>query len=164
MTKVATNTKLTSTKEYMQWVLLAHIYDFIDDVILQRRISPYALVFRSPRENLIKTRLDNIAENKVPLWYVAQCSPNSLRKAFCNVDFVSTLVRLRWLKFSRPFTNFISRSLEEVFSSDVEEAPLLVHRLFHCFGLTLSGAHNVNSRKASVRKAIWDLEFPEHLL
>ena len=50
MTKVATNTKLTSTKEYMQWVLLAHIYDFIDDVILQRRISPCALVFRSPRE------------------------------------------------------------------------------------------------------------------
>ena len=60
-------------------------------------------MFRNPRGNYIKTiktRL-TIAKNKSALWYVAQCSPNSLGEkekkklenamnysaTFCNVNF-----------------------------------------------------------------------------
>ena len=39
MTKVATNTKLISTKEYARnEVFLQHIYDGTDDVVLQRNM------------------------------------------------------------------------------------------------------------------------------
>ena len=55
-------------------VFLQHNYYVTDDVIykhmnyqLSTRKSPYALVFRSPRGNLLKTRLENIAKNKAPL-------------------------------------------------------------------------------------------------
>ena len=68
-------------------VFLQHIYYLTDDVLLQRNIwiisiqhekVPISLVFRTPRGNEIKTRLENIAKNKAPLWYVAQCSQSSV--------------------------------------------------------------------------------------
>ena len=79
----------TNTKEYaIKYFFNTFIILVTDDDLLQRnmnyqwltRKSPYALVFRSPRDNLIKTRIENIAKNKAPLSNVAQYSPSSLGK------------------------------------------------------------------------------------
>ena len=38
------------------------------------------------------------------------------------------------------------------------------HQISNCPAFNKAGAPNVNFRKISVRKMIWDLEFSEHLL
>ena len=72
MTKVLTKKKSNSTKEFAITYFLCHWSSRFTkkhmSYQLSTRKSSYALVFRGPRGNLIKTRLENIAKNKSALW------------------------------------------------------------------------------------------------
>ena len=62
-------------------------------------------------------------------------------------------VRIKRVEFRENMPGFLSPKTKKI-----------VHKASFDCNVSNSGAPNVNFRKISVRKTIWDLEFSEHLL
>ena len=76
-----------------------------------------------------------------------------------SLDYLITESEIRTAagKLKNNKSSFSDKIKNEMIKSSLNE-------LFIWFEFHISGAPNVNFRKTSVRKTIWDLEFSEHFL